>query len=92
MRLCEWAGGRGRKQYKCLFQPYTLTIQYTDAEKGPAIENTLALYYWDGAQWVQEPTGAVNAAANTITATPNHFSFWAVLGQTQRLFLPLIQR
>jgi len=73
-------------------QPYTLTIQYTDAEKGPAIESTLALYYWDGAQWVQEPTSVLDGAANTITATPNHFSFWAVLGQTQRLFLPLIQR
>jgi hypothetical protein len=71
-------------------QPYTLTVQYTDQEKGPAIEGTLALYYWDGNQWVKEPSSTVNAANNTVTATPDHFSLWAVLGETYRVFLPTI--
>jgi hypothetical protein len=73
-------------------QPYTLTIQYTDAEKGTAIENTLALYYWDGSQWVKESSSVLDIAANAITATPNHFSLWAVLGETRRIFLPLINK
>jgi len=71
-------------------QTYTLTVQYTDAEKGAAIENTLALYYWDGSQWVKEPSSVVDIAANTITAHPDHFSKWAVLGETRRVYLPLI--
>ena len=73
-------------------QTYTVTVRYTDAEKGPAIENTLALYYWDGSGWVKEPSSVVDTAANTVTATPNHFSLWAVLGETKRAYLPLVLR
>ncbi|MFQ5858468.1 MAG: hypothetical protein ACE5LU_22955 [Anaerolineae bacterium] len=35
-------------------RPYTVTVQYTEAEKGPAVEGTLGLYSWDGARWVAE--------------------------------------
>jgi len=73
-------------------QPYTITVQYTDTEKGPAIENTLGLYYWDGSQWIKESSSMVDTAANTVTASPNHFSRWAVLGETRRVYLPLVLR
>ncbi len=73
-------------------QTYTVTIQYTEAERGPAIENTLALYWWDGSQWVKEPTSAVDTVANQVTATPNHLSLWTVLGETNRLYLPLVMK
>jgi oligopeptide transport system substrate-binding protein len=73
-------------------QTYTLTVHYTDAERGPAREDTLALYYWDGSQWVKEPGSVVDTAANTVTAHPNHFSRWAVLGETRRMHLPLVLR
>jgi len=73
-------------------QPYTVTIQYTDAEKGSAIEDTLALYYWNGTQWVKESTSQVDTANNTVTATPDHFSVWAVLGETNSIYLPLVMR
>ncbi len=71
-------------------QTYTLTVRYTDAEKGPAIESTLALYWWDGNQWVKESSSVVDTVSNAVTATPNHFSLWAVLGETRRVYLPLI--
>jgi hypothetical protein len=32
------------------------------------VEDTLALYYWDGSQWVKEPSSVVDTAANTVTA------------------------
>ncbi len=73
-------------------QTYTIRVHYTDAEIGSAIENTLALYYWDGSQLVKEPSSVVDTAANQVTATPDHFSRWAVLGETIPLFLPLIIR
>ncbi len=69
-----------------------VTVQYINAEKGPAIEDTLALYYWDGRQWVKELSSVVDAAANTVRATPDHFSLWAVLGETRRVHLPLVLR
>lgn len=56
----------------------------------PARESTLALYAWDGSQWVKEPSSAVDGAANVVTATPDPFSLWAVLGETCRVYLPLV--
>lgn len=69
---------------------YTVTVQYTDAEIGPAIESTLALYWWDGSQWVREPSSVVDTVNNILTATPNHFSLWSVLGSTLRSYIPFI--
>ena len=71
-------------------QPYTLTVRFTEAERGSAIESTLALYSWDGGQWVREPSSVIDAASKVITATPNHFSLWAVLGKTHHAFLPVV--
>lgn len=69
-------------------QPYALTIHYTESERGAAIEETLALYYWDGSQWVQEASSVVDPANNLIIAAPDRFGIWAVLGETQRTFFP----
>jgi hypothetical protein len=73
-------------------QTYTITVRYTEVERGPAIEETLALYWWDGSRWVKEPSSVVDTVANTVTAHPNHFSRWAVLGETRRIYLPLVLR
>lgn len=61
---------------------YTVSIQYTDAEISGLNENSLALYAWNGSQWVKELSSVVNAGTNTLSATPNHFSLWTVLGST----------
>lgn len=71
---------------------YTLTVQYRESERGPAIENTLALYYWDGSQWAKEPTSEVDPVNNIVVAHPNHFSLWAVLGETKPVYLPLVSK
>ena len=71
-------------------QPYTVTVQYTDAEKGPAIEDTLGLYWWDGSEWSQEGiTSTVDTVNNTLIAQVDHFSLFAVLGETKWVYLPL---
>lgn len=71
-------------------KPYTITLQYTDDNRGGAIEETLSLYFLNDTHWVKETTNMVNTNDNTISATPNHFSFWAVLGETKRIYLPLV--
>ena len=73
--------------------PYTVTIDYDDEEVAASWldESTLALYTWDGTAWVLEPSSVVDTGANLVTATPSHFSRWAVLGQQMpRVFLPLV--
>jgi len=71
---------------------YNLTVKYLPEEVAPVKEETLALYAWDGAAWVEEPTSLLDAAANTVSATPNHFSLWAVLGETNCTYLPMTLR
>jgi Tol biopolymer transport system component len=79
----------GRPAQPAPGKTYTVTISYSEEEKGAAIENTLALYYWNGSQWVSEAS-SVYTANNTVVAAPNHLSLWAVLGETRRVYLPLV--
>ena len=67
-------------------------VEYNDGQKGVLKENSLAFYYWGSDRWVREPTSTVNVDTNTVTATPNHFSSWTVLGQIGRVYLPTIKR
>jgi hypothetical protein len=73
-------------------QPYTITIGYTHRQKGPAIESSLRLFEWDGSQWVLEPTSWVDPIHNEVSATPNHFSTWGILGETNWTFLAVINK
>ena len=73
-------------------QVYTVAVHYTDAEQGPAIESTLALYGWDGSAWAREPSSRVDVRSNLVTAAPTHLSEWAVLGETRWTYLPVIWR
>jgi hypothetical protein len=69
---------------------YTITFSYTNTNHTPIIENTLALYYRDNHQWVKAPTSVLDMSNKMITATSNQLTFWAVLGETKRLYLPVI--
>lgn len=75
-------------------QSYTTTIPYSDL--GPVIENeSLGLYWWDAedAHWSQDGvTSTVNITDNLVTAQVSHFSVFALLGETRRVFLPLVIR
>jgi hypothetical protein len=75
-------------------QRYTITVTYDQDDIPPGVnEADLALYYLDlFGQWIQEPTSVVNTVANTITATPNHFSLWGVLESKYVVYLPLVVR
>jgi len=68
----------------------TVTLHNTGAEKGGALESTLALYAREDSQWVKEPTSTLDAAANTLRASLNHLGLFAILGDTLRTVLPII--
>lgn len=85
----------GTSQLALPTQPYTITIEYYDTEISGIDEDSLALYFWNGTQWIKEKSSIVNAASNSITATPIHFSSWALLGEPNQnyiVFLPTILR
>lgn len=69
---------------------YTLTVDYPDGELGTVIENTLAVQWWTGGTWGLEPSSSVDGAPNWVTAMPDHMPLFAVLGETQRAYLPLM--
>jgi hypothetical protein len=73
-------------------RPYTVTVTYSDWDLllSQVTESTLALYRWDGRQWVREPTSRLNVISNTVTANPSRFSTWGVLGRVPPLYVPLV--
>jgi hypothetical protein len=70
--------------------PFTVTVAYEQAQLSAAIEAKLALYSWDGLQWIKESSSVVDTTNNIVTATLDHFGLWAVLGESHRVFLPAI--
>jgi len=70
-----------------LEQPVTITVRYTPQELNGALESTLNLYWHNGAAWVQDGLTTVGRASGVLTSTTTHFTSFAVLGQTHRLYL-----
>jgi peptide/nickel transport system substrate-binding protein len=72
---------------------YGLSVEYSEAELPDLVrEETLALFHWDGSQWLPEPSSDVDPGNDVVTATPDHFSVWAVLGEIEHVYLPLVVR
>ncbi len=70
--------------------PYQVSIQYAADQPG-ILGSELALYAWDGYAWVREPSSRMDPRTRTVSASPDHFSLWAVLADSQRIYLPRIR-
>lgn len=68
---------------------YTLTYTYTST--GAAIESTLELYSWDGSAWIKQ-NFLLDTALNRLTASLNHMTMFAIMGESYHTALPLIRR
>ncbi len=68
---------------------YTMTISYTDTAL--VFEDTLALFSWEVDHWAKEPSSMVNVELDYVTATPAHLSLWALLGETNKGYLPILR-
>ena len=71
--------------------PYILTANYSQPEVGPIEENTLSLYRWASGQWNDEGV-FLDTTNNSLTDLLNHMSLFAILGETNPVYLPLILR
>jgi hypothetical protein len=68
-------------------QSVTLTFTYTDTQIAGLNESNLTVSRWDGTQWVVLPS-TVNTVTNTITATTNAFSYFAIMGKSAAVVVP----
>jgi hypothetical protein len=73
--------------------PYTVVVRCDPSRLGPVIESTLDIYRWDVGlgRWISA-TGTLNRATHTITAHPGRFSYWSVMGQSRRVFAPIMRK
>jgi hypothetical protein len=70
-----------------LDRPVTITVRYTPQERNGALESTLGLYWYNGTAWVQDGITTVGRDSGVLTSTTTHFTTFAVLGGTHRLYL-----
>jgi peptide/nickel transport system substrate-binding protein len=83
-----------------LGETVTLTLSYGDADIAGLIEDELYLYTWNGTAWVDavEDCGWLLTAygrypeINELVVPVCHFSRFALVGGTNRTYLPLILR
>jgi hypothetical protein len=61
--------------------PYTITMSYAGENTETVLDDTLGLYWWQGGQWVLEPTSSVDTTNYRVTATPNHMTLFSALGE-----------
>jgi peptide/nickel transport system substrate-binding protein len=72
---------------------YTVEIHYGNTRS--TVEDTMGLYWRDegSGAWSQEGiSSTVNALADMVIAQVDHFSLFALLGETNRVYLPLVLR
>ncbi len=71
--------------------PLTVVVDYSNGH-GPVIESSLELYAWhpDVCAWVPQ-TSSLDAVSHTVTASDvQHLGLFALRGDTNPVFLPLI--
>ena len=75
-------------------RPYTLTVTYAPSEIGGIVESSLGIYWWNGRAWQKEPSSRVDTASRTVSASLDHMSSFAVLGESsiRGIYLPLLAR
>jgi hypothetical protein len=71
---------------------YQLETHYDPNSLGPIIEDALGIYSWNGSTWQLESASGPDNTTHTITANPDHFSNWAIFGETKSVYLPLAIR
>jgi photosystem II stability/assembly factor-like uncharacterized protein len=67
---------------------YTITADYSGIVV--AEDAWLGLYHWSGGAWVKETTSSADWDRDVVTANPDHFSYFAVLGKIYSIYLPVV--
>jgi hypothetical protein len=71
-------------------RPITITVNYS--ANNPIIKNTAKLYWLNGTTWSTTGITTVNETATQLTSLTDHFTLFAVLGETNLTYLPIIAK
>lgn len=75
-------------------KPVTVTIAYGDETLGTISENTLLLMYWNGDNWKDAACDSYerHSGDNWLRVPICHLSEFALFGETNNVYLPLVLR
>jgi ligand-binding sensor domain-containing protein len=72
---------------------YTVNFVYTDQVRKAAVEDTMDLWWWNesSSAWSQAGiTSTLSTTYKALTSTVNHLSEFAILGETNAVYLPTL--
>ena len=72
--------------------PVSIAVRYSDENRGVAIEDSLRLCWQAGDDWVTDGITTALRSHGTLTSLVDHFTLFAVLGETNRAYLPVVSR
>ena len=54
----------------------------------------MGIYFWNGTQWIREPTSKVDLSQRAVIAQPKQFGVWTIFADpgSSCLYLPLVRR
>ena len=61
-------------------KPFALTIIYPEDQIGNLDESSFQISWWNGAEWIVIENSEVNVGENTVTASINHLTLFALTG------------
>lgn len=70
--------------------PLMLTIWFSENIRGPIIPNTETLYRWQNGLWVMDGITLTGRWSNGFSTQIEHLSLFGVLGETYKVYLPII--
>jgi hypothetical protein len=70
-------------------RPLTVGVSYRDEERWGVREDTMGLYWLSGTDWISDGIVSIARAPGALTSTIDHLTLFAVLGETERAYLPL---
>jgi len=70
--------------------PVTISVTFPDHHAIKA--GTEALYWLDSADWVTSGVTTTGRTSSTLVSLTDHFTMFGVLGETERVYLPLVMK
>jgi hypothetical protein len=72
--------------------PFTITIGYGDAPIADPIGERMALYFWDGGEWVIEPNAIILPELVVVRASLSRLGRFALLVEPLKTLIPSVSR
>ena len=71
-------------------RPVTIAVRYPVSNR--LKEDTIHLYWLSGTNWITDGVTTTVRTTSSLTSTTDHFSLFAVLGETNWVHLPTIMK